>query len=118
VPFAGGTSVVGGLVAARDGFDGVIALDVGRLDRLVAVDPESRTATLQAGLRGPDAERLLGEYGFTLGHFPQSYEGASIGGYAAARSAGQSSAGFGRFDEMVVGLTLATPRGTIELGRA
>ncbi|WP_436502050.1 FAD-binding oxidoreductase [Actinokineospora sp. HUAS TT18] len=118
VPFAGGTSVVGGLAAARDGFAGVIALDVRRLDQLVAVDEVSRTATLQAGVRGIQAEELLRAKGFTLGQFPQSYEGASIGGYAAARSAGQSSAGYGRFDEMVVGLVLATPTGTIELGTA
>lgn len=118
VPFAGGTSVVGGLVAARTGVAGVIALDVRRLDRLVEVDEVSRIATLQAGVRGPRAEQLLQERGFTLGHFPQSYEGASIGGYAAARSAGQSSAGYGRFDEMVVGLVVATPRGTLRLGTA
>ena len=118
VPFAGGTSVVGGLVAARGSFAGVVALDVGRLDRLLEVDEISRTATLEAGLRGPRAEQLLAAHGFTLGHFPQSYEGASIGGYAAARSAGQSSAGYGRFDEMVVGLVLATPRGTVRLGTA
>lgn len=118
VPFAGGTSVVGGLVAARAGFAGVIALDVRRLDALSAVDVESRTATLQAGVRGTAAEHLLNERGYTLGHFPQSYEGASIGGYAAARSAGQSSAGYGRFDEMVVGLVLATPRGLITMGTA
>lgn len=118
VPFSGGTSVVGGLVAAREGFAGVIALDMRRLDGLVSVDEISRTATVLAGTRGPRAEALLAERGLTLGHFPQSYEGASIGGYAAARSAGQSSAGFGRFDEMVVGLELATPRGTISLGSA
>ncbi|GAA2775634.1 FAD-binding oxidoreductase [Saccharopolyspora taberi] len=118
VPFCGGTSVVGGLNPARDGFAGVIALDLRRMDGLLAVDPVSRTATLQAGVRGPHAERLLSEHGLTLGHFPQSYEGASIGGYAAARSAGQSSAGYGRFDEMVVGIVLATPSGTVELGSA
>jgi alkyldihydroxyacetonephosphate synthase len=118
VPFAGGTSVVGGLVAARDGFAGVLALDVGRLDRLIDLDDTSRTATLGAGLRGPRAEQILAEYGYTLGHFPQSYEGASIGGYAAARSAGQSSAGYGRFDEMVVALVLATPVGTLRVGTA
>lgn len=118
VPFAGGTSVVGGLVAARDGFNGVVALDVRRLDRLVAVDEVSRTATLEAGMRGPLAEQLLNAQGLTLGHFPQSFEGASIGGYAAARSAGQSSAGYGRFDEMVVGLVVATPRGTLTMGTA
>ncbi len=118
VPYSGGTSVVGGLVAAREGFAGVLALDLRRLDALLAVDDVARTATVQAGVRGPRAEEMLRQRGLTLGHFPQSYEGASIGGYAAARSAGQASAGFGRFDEMVVGIVLATPRGTIELGSA
>lgn len=118
VPFAGGTSVVGGLVAERGGLAGVIALDVRRLDAMTDLDEVSRTVTLGAGLRGTAAEALLNDAGYTLGHFPQSYEGASIGGYAATRSAGQSSAGYGRFDEMVVGLSLATPRGTIRLGTA
>ena len=118
VPYGGGTSVVGGLAPVRSGFAGVVSVDLRRLDRLVAVDAVSRTATLQAGVRGPAAEALLLGHGFTLGHFPQSYEGAAIGGYAATRSSGQSSAGYGRFDQLVVGLTLATPRGTVELGRA
>jgi alkyldihydroxyacetonephosphate synthase len=118
VPFSGGTSVVGGLAPVRDAFDGVIALDLRRMDAMTSIDTESRTATLQAGVRSTGAEQLLGEHGFTLGHFPQSYEGASIGGCAATRAAGQASAGYGRFDEMVVGLVLATPRGTITLGTA
>ncbi|WP_019630332.1 FAD-binding oxidoreductase [Actinomadura atramentaria] len=118
LPWAGGTSVVGGLAPDRTGFTALVALDLRRLDALLRVDPVSRTAELQTGLRGPRAEELLRGHGFTLGHFPQSYEGASIGGYAAARSAGQSSAGYGRFDDMVVGLVLATPRGTVRLGSA
>ncbi|WP_344833987.1 FAD-binding oxidoreductase [Actinocorallia longicatena] len=115
VPFGGGTSVVGGLAPAADAF---VALDLRRLDALVAVDEVSRTATLQVGLRGPRVEELLGGHGFTLGHFPQSFEWASVGGFAAARSSGQSSAGYGRFDDLVVGLTVATPAGTITMGRA
>ena len=118
VPFGGGTSVVGGLEPRREGFAAVIALDVRRLNRLVSLDEESRTATLEPGLRGPEAEALLGERGYTIGHHPQSFEFATIGGFAAARSSGQASAGYGRFDERVVGLTVATPRGTVELGRA
>ncbi len=118
VPFAGGTSVVGGLTPERSAFAGVIALDVARLDAMTGLDEESRIVTLGAGLRGPAAEARLAAAGYTLGHFPQSYEGAAIGGYAATRSAGQSSAGYGRFDEMVVGLVLATPRGTVRLGTA
>ncbi|MFJ3929977.1 FAD-binding oxidoreductase [Streptomyces sp. NPDC090029] len=116
VPFGGGTSVVGGL-APRGGRP-FVALDLRRLDRLVAVDEVSRTATLQPGLRGPRCEALLNERGWTLGHFPQSFEWASVGGFAAARSSGQASSGYGRFDEMVLALTAATPEGTLETGRA
>jgi alkyldihydroxyacetonephosphate synthase len=118
VPFGGGTSVVGGLEPSRAGFAGVIALDLSRLKRLLAVDAESRTATLEPGLRGPEAEALVGEHGFTIGHHPQSFEYATIGGFAAVRSSGQASAGYGRFDEVVLGLRVATPAGTLELGRA
>lgn len=125
VPFGGGTSVVGGLAPGpasgdrpRQGYAGVVALDLHRMDRLTSIDPESRIATLQPGLLGPRAEALLREHGYTLGHYPQSYEWASLGGYAATRSSGQASAGYGRFDEMVVAIRLATPRGTLQAGRA
>jgi alkyldihydroxyacetonephosphate synthase len=118
VPFGGGSSVVGGLQPQADGFSGVIALDLRRLNALLDLDEESRIATLEPGLRGPEAEALLGERGYTIGHHPQSFEYATIGGFAAARSSGQASAGYGRFDELVVGLRVATPAGTVELGRA
>ena len=118
VPFGGGTSVVGGLVADRGGFAGVLALDLRRLDRLLSVDVESGTAVLQAGLLGPETEAALAEHGMTLGHFPQSFEYASIGGFAATRSSGQASSGYGRFDALVMGLSVATPIGTLTLGTA
>lgn len=118
VPFGGGTSVVGGVAPERGSFNAVIALDLARLDQLVEVDDVSWTATLQAGLTGPRAEELLGEHGFTLGHVPQSFERATIGGYAATRSAGQLSTGWGRFDALVEHVRLATPAGELALGRA
>jgi alkyldihydroxyacetonephosphate synthase len=118
VPFGGGTSVTGGLVARREGYAGVVSLDLVRMKGIREVDPVSMTAVLEPGLRGPEAEALLAEHGLTLGHYPQSFEFASIGGFAATRSSGQSSAGYGRFDAMVVGLTVATPQGTLSLGTA
>ncbi|SNT05390.1 FAD-binding oxidoreductase [Actinoplanes regularis] len=118
VPFGGGTSVVGGLAARREGFAGVLAVDLAALDRLVHLDRVSRTATFEAGVRAPRAEQLLAAEGFTLGHFPQSFEYASLGGFAATRSSGQASAGYGRFDRMVVGLRAATPIGLLDTGRA
>jgi alkyldihydroxyacetonephosphate synthase len=118
VPFGGGSSVVGGLTPDVGELAGVVAIDLRRMNALVALDEVSRIARLEPGLRGPQAEALLGERGYTIGHFPQSFEYATLGGFAAARSSGQASAGYGRFDELVVRLRVATPAGTLELGRA
>ncbi len=116
VPFGGGTSVVGGVSPLDGGFPAVVSLDLRRLDQLVSLDTTSLTAVLGAGVRTPHAEAMLAEHGLTLGHMPQSYEYATIGGYAATRSSGQASAGYGRFEDMVVGLRMATPRGTLDAG--
>ena len=118
VPFGGGTSVVGGLDPIRDGFDAVVTLDLRRFDELHWLDEVSGEAELGAGVTGPDAERLLGERGFSLGHFPQSFRFASIGGFAATRSSGQDSAGYGRFNDMVRGMRVVSPAGVLDLGRA
>jgi alkyldihydroxyacetonephosphate synthase len=113
VPFGGGTSVVGGVDAERGPFGAAISLDLGRMDALLALDERSLTATFGPGIRGPEAEALLARRGLTLGHFPQSYEFASLGGFAATRSAGQASTGYGRFDELVLGLRCAAPAGEL-----
>jgi alkyldihydroxyacetonephosphate synthase len=118
VPFGGGTSVVGGLETASGGFAGVVALDVRRMNALVELDVESRLAVLEPGVRGPQAETMLNQRGFTIGHFPQSFQYVTLGGAAATRSSGQASAGYGRFDELVMSLRVATPAGALELGRA
>lgn len=115
VPFGGGTSVVGGVETVRDGFAGAIALDLRRLAAPVEVDRGSLLATLPAGLAGPAAEAALRAHGLTLGHFPQSYEHATIGGFVATRSAGQNSTGYGRVDELVRGLHLVAPAGEVEV---
>ncbi|WP_262485201.1 FAD-binding oxidoreductase [Corynebacterium poyangense] len=116
VPFGGGTSVVGGVNPLRGKFSALISLDLLRFNQLEDVDSLSMEATLGAGLSGPHAEILLENYGMQLGHYPQSFPYASIGGYAATRSSGQSSAGYGRFDEMVRGLTIVTPQGINHVG--
>ena len=118
VPFGGGTSVVGGLDPIRGEFDAVVTLDLRRLDEMHWLDELSGEAEFGAGVTGPDAERLLGERGFSLGHFPQSFRFASLGGYAATRSSGQDSAGYGRFTDMVRGMHVVTPAGVLDLGRA
>lgn len=116
VPFGGGTSVVGGVEPVRGDFEVVIALDLSRMDRLLALDEVSGIAVFEPGVRGPRAEQLLRERGFTLGHFPQSYAYLSLGGAVATRSAGQASTGYGRIDDLVVGLRCATPMGELRVG--
>ena len=108
VPFGGGTSVVGGVEPLRGRHPRLVSLDLRRLCD-VEVDRRSLTARLGAGLRGPEAEAALARQGLTLGHFPQSFEYATIGGFAATRSAGQASSGYGRFDELVSAIRLIAP---------
>jgi alkyldihydroxyacetonephosphate synthase len=113
VPFGGGTSVVGGLAGLRGPFEALVSLDLGRLDRVLGVDATSLTAVFEPGIRLPEADRALRERGLTLGHVPQSYEWASVGGCVATRSAGQVSTGYGRIDANVLGLDLTTPSGRL-----
>ena len=117
VPFGGGTSVVGGVQPLRGPHRAVISLDLARFDTLTDIDTESGLATLGAGLTGPHAEMLLAEHGLQLGHFPQSFPYATIGGFAVTRSSGQNSSGYGRFDDMVHSLRVVTPSGPLDVGR-
>ena len=113
VPFGGGTSVVGGVNPQRGAHRAAVTLDLARLDRLVSVDRVSLTATVQAGMTGPALEAALAGHGLTLGHHPQSFEFSTVGGWAATRSAGQASTGYGAISELVAGLRCATPAGEI-----
>jgi alkyldihydroxyacetonephosphate synthase len=112
VPFGGGTSVVGGVEPLRGEHGRLISLDLTRLQK-VEVDARSLTARLGAGLRGPEAEAELARHGLVLGHYPQSFEYATIGGFAATRSAGQASSGYGRFDSLVSSVRLIAPAGNL-----
>jgi alkyldihydroxyacetonephosphate synthase len=115
VPFGGGTSVVGGVEPHRGELEAVVALDLSGLRRVVRVDERSLTAVLEPGLFGPEVEAGLRDRGLTLGHFPQSFEFATLGGFVATRSAGQASTGYGRIDELVVGVRCAAPAGDLDL---
>ena len=113
VPFGGGTSVVGGVEPKRSGLAAAVTIDLRRMDRLLEADSRSLIGRLEAGTTGPRAEEQLARRGLTLGHFPQSFEYATLGGFVATRSAGQASTGYGRIDELVLGLRCTTPAGEI-----
>ncbi len=115
VPFGGGTSVVGGVAPLGGEHAAVVSLDTRRMADVLELDTRSRTVTVQGGMRAPALEGQLAGHGFTLGHYPQSFEYVSLGGCAATRSAGQASTGYGAIDKMVVGLRLAAPADEIRL---
>ena len=111
VPFGGGTSVVGGLEPASD--RPCITLHLGRLRRVLEVDPVSGTVTAEAGILGPALEDDLNARGLTLGHFPQSFHYSSLGGWIATRSAGQKSTLYGKIEERLLSLRLVSPGGSL-----
>jgi alkyldihydroxyacetonephosphate synthase len=113
VPFGGGTSIVGGLAALAGAQHAVISLDLSRLGGVLAVDAGSLTVSVAAGMRGPALEAALAAHDLTLGHYPDSFEFVSIGGCAATRSVGQASSGYGRIDQAIQGVRIATPVGEL-----
>jgi alkyldihydroxyacetonephosphate synthase len=110
VPRGGGSSVVGGVTAKTDPRPSIV-VDLCRLDQILAIDEISMTARLQPGAFGPALEAGLNARGFTLGHFPQSFEHSTLGGWIAHRGSGQQSLLYGRAEDWFVAATLATPRG-------
>ena len=113
VPFGGGTSVVGGVEVTGTGKPSV-TLDLRRMNRVLHIDRNSHTALVQSGILGPALERELNANGFTLGHFPQSFEFSTLGGWVATRSAGQNSTKYGKIENMVVSLRLVSPTGVLD----
>jgi len=114
IPYGGGTSVVGHLDVLPEGNRPVLSLSLERLNRMVSIDPHNRLATFEAGVRGPDLEAQLRAHGFTLGHYPQSFEYSTLGGWVVTRSSGQQSAYYGRIENLFAGGEIHTPRGIIK----
>ena len=116
IPYGGGTSVVGGVTAARGKFTAAITLDMSAMDKFIEIDSVSGTATAEAGIYGPVLEKALQAKGFTLGHHPQSFEFSTLGGWIGHSGAGQGSNRYGRAEDWLVGAKLATPRGLLSTG--
>ncbi|BAS26423.1 FAD-binding oxidoreductase [Limnochorda pilosa] len=114
IPYGGGTSVVGHLTPDPEG-PPVLSVDLGRLWQLHRLDEESLLASFGAGVRGPDLEAQLRSRGYTLGHYPQSFEYSSLGGWVVTRSKGQQSLGYGRIEDLFAGGRLQAPAGTLHL---
>lgn len=114
VPYGGGTSVVGH-INPLPGESACLTLDLSRLDKLLEWDETSRLARFEAGIAGPQLESQLNRLGYTLGHFPQSFEYSTLGGWVATRSCGQQSYYYGRVEDLFAGGMVETPLGPLDL---
>ncbi|MGQ9889592.1 MAG: FAD-binding oxidoreductase [Aggregatilineales bacterium] len=114
IPYGGGTSVVGHINPLPSD-QPVLTINMSRMNALHSLDETSRLATFGAGVTGPELEAHLRARGYTLGHFPQSFDYSTLGGWIATRSSGQQSLLYGRIEDLFAGGALETPAGTLEL---
>ncbi len=117
VPYGGGSSVVGGVECNGDGYAGVVSLDLSAMNRVMEIDPTSRAARIQAGALGPVLEDQLRPHGYTLRHFPQSFEFSTLGGWIATRAGGHYATLHTHIDDFVESLRVITPIGINESWR-
>jgi len=116
IPYGGGSSVVGGVEPPASA-EAVVCIDLRHLDRLIEVDPASRAARFQAGIYGPALEEALRPHGYTLRHFPQSFQFSTLGGWIATRSGGHYATLHTHIDDFVESLRVVTPTGIVESRR-
>ena len=114
IPYGGGTSVVGHINPVKSSRP-ILTIDMGKMSSLLSIDTESQLATFGAGTPGPVVEETLKEHGYTLGHFPQSWELSTLGGWVASRSSGQQSLHYGRIENMFAGGIIETMNGTMTI---
>jgi len=114
IPYGGGTSVAGHINPAENDRP-ILTVSLANMNRLIDLDHESQIATFGAGTPGPLVESQLRAHGYTLGHFPQSFELSTIGGWVASRSSGQQSLRYGRIEQLFAGGRIETPKGTLEI---
>ena len=115
IPFGGGTSISRSLQPDPAEERTIVSLDLGRMNQVLSIDEISGLATIQAGVLGPDMEDQLNARGWTLGHFPDSFTHSTLGGWAATRSSGMQSDKYGDIADIVRGLRVVRPGGTVVL---
>ncbi len=107
--FGLGSGVVCGIMATPH----CVLLDMGAMKKIRMIDTDNLMATFEAGVRGSDAEAAVARRGMTIGHFPQSMDVSSVGGWVATRSSGQFSSAYGSIEDMVMGIEAVLPDGEI-----
>ena len=118
IPFGGGSSVVGGVEpTTNSAYKGVVTVDMRHFDKILEVNEDSRSASIEAGIFGPELEKGLKPYGLTMRHYPQSFEFSTLGGWIATRSGGHFATLYTHIDEFVQSVRMVTPSGVMQSRR-
>ncbi len=117
--YGGGSSVTRGVECMKGG----VSLDMRlRYNKVIRFNEIDQTITVQTGMSGPKLEETLNnavklfgaKRAYTCGHFPQSFEYSSVGGWVVTRGAGQNSTYYGKIEDIALKQVYATPIGEIE----
>jgi alkyldihydroxyacetonephosphate synthase len=118
VPYGGGTNVTEALRCLPDEERPIVAVDMGRMNRIEWIDPVNRMACIQAGAAGRHIQAQLAEHGFTMGHEPDSVEFSTLGGWIATNASGMKKNRYGNIEDLVLDVTVATPSGCCRARRS
>jgi alkyldihydroxyacetonephosphate synthase len=114
VPYGGGTNVTDALRCPVDERRTIVSVDMGRMNRVLWIDPVNRMACIQAGAVGRHIQRTLARHGFTLGHEPDSVEFSTLGGWVATHCSGMKKNRYGNIEDIVLDVNVVTARGRLE----
>lgn len=115
IPYGGGSNIVAALEAMPDEQRVVVSMNMGRMDQVIEIDEPAGLARVQAGVLGPDLEEQLNATGWTLGHFPDSFNWSTLGGWIATRSSGAQSDKYGDIADITRGLRVVLPGRVVAL---
>jgi len=113
IPYGGGTNVTEALRCPRDERRSIVSVDMRRMNRVLWIDPENRTACIEAGASGREIAEVLARHDYTIGHEPDSYEFSTLGGWVATHASGMKKNRYGNIEDIVLGVTAVTASGEL-----
>jgi alkyldihydroxyacetonephosphate synthase len=114
IPYGGGTNVTEALECPGEESRPIVSVDMQRMNKILWIDPENMTAHIEAGAVGRNIQRQLKQYGFTLGHEPDSVEFSTLGGWVATNASGMKKNRYGNIEDLVLDLRVVTAQGVLE----
>jgi alkyldihydroxyacetonephosphate synthase len=118
IPYGGGTNVTDALRCPTHEQRMIVSVDMSRMNRVLWIDPVNRMACIQAGAVGRNIQRVLANYGFTLGHEPDSVEFSTLGGWVATHCSGMKKNRYGNIEDIVLDVRVVTARGLLHRSAA